>query len=147
MWHERVKCRLGGSNPTFLAAEGSSTRPRILGAICRSASGGKGVPDQFSVKMQIKTHNLILFIYDISEYLLSQELNYLGQVLSWSFALGRAHILEGRKSESTCPRSRCPWSTIHHSIYIYINIYIYGMVYSSPWASAPRTCALTFSSF
>ena len=119
-WHVRVKCRLGGSNPTFLAAEGSSTRPRILGAICRSASGGKGVPDQFSVKMQIKTHNLILFIYDISEYLLSQELNYLGQVLSWSFALGRTQILEGRKRENTCPGSRCPWSTIHHSIYIYI---------------------------
>ena len=117
MWHVRVKCRLGGCNPIFLAAEGSSTRPRILGAICRSASGGKGVPDQFSVKMQIKTHNLILFIYDISEYLLSQELNYLGQVLSWSFALGRTHILEGRKRENTCPRSRCPWSTIHHSIY------------------------------
>ena len=31
MWHERVKCRLGGSNPTFLAAEESNARPRILG--------------------------------------------------------------------------------------------------------------------
>ena len=53
MWHERVNCRLGGSNPTFLAAEGSSARPRILGATCRSASGGNenlgassdGIPD------------------------------------------------------------------------------------------------------
>ena len=51
MWHERVKSRLGGSNPTFLAAEGSSTRPRILEATCRSASGGKGVPDQLPVKI------------------------------------------------------------------------------------------------
>ena len=50
MWHERVKCRLGGSNQTFLAAEGSSALHRILGATCRSASGGKGVPDQLPVK-------------------------------------------------------------------------------------------------
>ena len=35
----------------FLAAEGSSTRPRILGATCQSASVGKGVPDQLPVKM------------------------------------------------------------------------------------------------
>ena len=49
MWHERVNCRLGGFNPTFLAAEGSSARPRILEAACRSASGGKGVPDQLPV--------------------------------------------------------------------------------------------------
>ena len=31
-------CGTGESNPTFLAAEGSSTRPRILGATCRSAA-------------------------------------------------------------------------------------------------------------
>ena len=44
-----------------------------------------------------RTHSFILFIYDISGYLLSQELDYLGQVFSWSFALGRTQILEGRK--------------------------------------------------
>ena len=30
MWYERVKCGNGGSNQTFLAAEGSSTLSRIL---------------------------------------------------------------------------------------------------------------------
>ena len=31
MWLERVKNRIGESNPTFLATEGGSTSPRILG--------------------------------------------------------------------------------------------------------------------
>ena len=38
MWYERVKRGIEGSNPTFLAAEGSSTHPRILGAPCRSTA-------------------------------------------------------------------------------------------------------------
>ena len=52
MWHERVKCRFGGTNLIFLAAKGSSTCPRIPGATCRSVSRGKGVPDKLPVKME-----------------------------------------------------------------------------------------------
>ena len=65
-----------------------------------------------------RTHSFILFIYDNSGYLLSQELNYLGKVFSLSFVLGRTQFLKGRKKENTVPGRRCPWSTINQSIYM-----------------------------
>ena len=69
MWHERVNCQLGGSNPTFLAAEGSSAHPRILWASCRSASGGNenlgassdGIPDALYIQLFV-CHFPLLYI-------------------------------------------------------------------------------------
>ena len=78
-WHVRVKCKWEKCNPFFLAAEGSSTHLRILGASCCSAakareSRDKQRCDTWSVAHSIPPLQKWFIHWDIPALIFSSQL-------------------------------------------------------------------------